>query len=146
MVLHSCTAMPPPVGFGTSDDSQSENVMKQQYTHLLLTRILILSYRRRLARQQRATLWGTAETLHTHPDLRLEVAGHTDAEGDDAFNLDLSHRRPESVRAYLISNGIRPGNLSARGYGEQQPVQSNQTAQGRAENRHVELLRTDASP
>jgi outer membrane protein OmpA-like peptidoglycan-associated protein len=98
-----------------------------------------------LTEESKVILDGVAETLRAHPDLRLEVAGHTDAEGDNAVNLDLSQRRAESVRAYLISKGISPGNLNARGYGEQQPVQSNDTAQGRAENRRVELLRTDAS-
>ena len=84
-----------------------------------------------------------ATTLLSHPELRLEVAGHTDSEGDDAYNLDLSQRRAESVRTYLVSRGIDPDKLSARGYGEQRPVGTNNSADGRAANRRVELIRLD---
>jgi outer membrane protein OmpA-like peptidoglycan-associated protein len=84
---------------------------------------------------------GVATTLLAHPDLMLEVAGHTDTAGNDAFNLDLSQRRSEAVRAYLVERGINPEHLQARGYGEQQPVAGNATAAGRAANRRVELLR-----
>lgn len=84
---------------------------------------------------------GVAITLLAHPGLKLEVAGHTDAAGDDAFNLHLSQRRSETVRSFLVDRGVNPEYLLARGYGEQQPVADNATAEGRAVNRRVELLR-----
>ena len=69
------------------------------------------------------------------------MAGHTDSSGDDAYNLDLSQRRSEVVRSYLVSKGLNADMFSAHGYGEERPVESNATAAGRAENRRVELLR-----
>ncbi len=72
-----------------------------------------------------------------------EVAGHTDSSGDDAYNLDLSQRRAEAVRDYLISEGVNADMLGAHGYGEERSVESNATAAGRAENRRVELMRLD---
>jgi outer membrane protein OmpA-like peptidoglycan-associated protein len=69
----------------------------------------------------------------------VEVAGHTDNRGAAAYNRDLSQRRAEAVRSYLVSKGVNGGNLSARGYGPDSPVADNKTANGRAENRRVEL-------
>ena len=86
---------------------------------------------------------GVARSLLNYPELRLEVAGHTDSSGDDAYNLDLSQRRSEAVRTYLISKGVNADMFSAHGYGEERPVVSNATAAGRAENRRVELIRQD---
>jgi outer membrane protein OmpA-like peptidoglycan-associated protein len=94
-----------------------------------------------LTRESVEILNGVATTLLSHPDLSLEVAGHTDAAGDDAFNLDLSQRRADAVRAFLVDSGINPEYLQARGYGEQQPIADNATPAGRAVNRRVELLR-----
>lgn len=69
----------------------------------------------------------------------LEVAGHTDAVGNEPYNLMLSEQRAESVRQYLIGKGVPADNLQAHGYGKTQPVASNNTASGRAENRRVEF-------
>ncbi|NOR41473.1 MAG: OmpA family protein [Gammaproteobacteria bacterium] len=84
---------------------------------------------------------GIARSLLSYPEIRLEVAGHTDSSGDDMYNLDLSQRRSEAVRTYLISKGVNADMFSAHGYGEERPVESNATAAGRAENRRVELIR-----
>ena len=91
--------------------------------------------------QSKVILDGVATTLRNHPDLRLEVAGHTDSEGVDDFNLDLSTRRALTVRDYLVSRGVDANQLTSQGYGEAHPVDSNATAAGRAANRRVELLR-----
>lgn len=77
-------------------------------------------------------------TLRMNPDLALEVAGHTDGLGAEAYNLSLSQRRAEAVRRYLVDNGVT-NTLTARGYGESEPVADNGTAAGRAENRRVVL-------
>jgi outer membrane protein OmpA-like peptidoglycan-associated protein len=86
---------------------------------------------------------GVARTLLSYPQIRLEVAGHTDSSGDDAYNLDLSQRRAEAVRTYLTSKGVNVDMLGAHGYGEERPIEANATAAGRAENRRVELIRLD---
>ena len=87
----------------------------------------------------RSVLDETAATLARNPDLRAEVAGHTDSTGSAARNRTLSQQRAESVVKYLVSKGANPANLTARGYGPDQPVADNRTAQGRSLNRRVEL-------
>jgi len=73
----------------------------------------------------------------------VEVAGHTDSVGSEQYNMGLSDRRANSVKDYLISQGITATRLTARGYGESQPVASNDTDAGRALNRRVELIVLD---
>jgi outer membrane protein OmpA-like peptidoglycan-associated protein len=80
-----------------------------------------------------------AEALKRHPGLKLEVGGHTDNVGSEADNLDLSERRAKAVYDYLILNGVDPSRLSYRGYGESRPVASNDTPEGRAQNRRTTL-------
>jgi outer membrane protein OmpA-like peptidoglycan-associated protein len=67
------------------------------------------------------------------------VAGHTDSVGSDAYNMKLSHRRADSVRDYLVKHGIPAKRIRTEGFGESKPVASNDTADGRAQNRRVEL-------
>jgi len=69
----------------------------------------------------------------------IELSAHTDAQGSDDYNLQLSQKRAESVVNYLIAKGIDPGRLIAKGYGESQPVADNESEEGRAENRRVEM-------
>ena len=78
-----------------------------------------------------------------HPNATFEVAGHTDANASEAYNLDLSQRRAGNVRSYLVQQGVNAGSMSAVGYGESQPVADNATAAGRAQNRRVELRITE---
>jgi OmpA-OmpF porin, OOP family len=77
--------------------------------------------------------------MKEQPELRVEIQGHTDSRGSKALNDRLSQQRAESVMAYLVSKGISRDRLTARGYGPDKPVASNDTVQGRAENRRVEL-------
>lgn len=80
-----------------------------------------------------------AETLKRYPALRVEVAGYTDNKGPAGYNKKLSGQRANSVRNYLIMQGVAEGMLTAKGYGEDHPITDNNTAAGRAENRRVEL-------
>ena len=77
--------------------------------------------------------------LKEEPDMKVEVAGHTDSTGSDAYNQKLSERRAQAVVDYLISKGVDPNRLKAVGYGESKPIASNETEAGRAKNRRVEL-------
>jgi outer membrane protein OmpA-like peptidoglycan-associated protein len=77
-------------------------------------------------------------TLKRYPQLRIEVAGHTDASGSDAYNLALSQRRAAAVRDYLLRAGVANA-LTARGYGESQPLADNRSDAGRLQNRRVVL-------
>jgi outer membrane protein OmpA-like peptidoglycan-associated protein len=72
-------------------------------------------------------------------DVNIEVAGHTDSKGSDAYNMKLSQQRAEAVRNFLISRGVAADRLTAKGYGESQPVADNATEEGRFQNRRVEL-------
>jgi outer membrane protein OmpA-like peptidoglycan-associated protein len=86
------------------------------------------------------TLAKVSGILLAHPSLRLSVEGHTDSTGSDEYNLKLSQRRADSVREYLISNGISAANIESHGMGKEQPVASNDTAAGRQQNRRVEMV------
>jgi OOP family OmpA-OmpF porin len=83
-------------------------------------------------------LEGAIATLKRYPDIKVEVAGHTDSRGSDALNLDLSSRRAQTVLKYLQDGGVT-NTISSRGYGERQPVASNTTDEGRQQNRRVVL-------
>ena len=80
-----------------------------------------------------------AKTLKRYPNQKVEIAGHTDSSGASSYNQSLSQKRAESVRRYMISQGVAAGNLVAKGYGESKPLTSNKTKVGRASNRRVEL-------
>lgn len=82
-------------------------------------------------------------TLKAHPEVKLEVSGHTDSRGDDAYNKKLSERRAIAVMKYLVDHGVPSDNLIARGYGEERPIASNDTPEGMTQNRRVELNRID---
>jgi outer membrane protein OmpA-like peptidoglycan-associated protein len=69
----------------------------------------------------------------------IEISGHTDSEGTDAYNQKLSEGRAESVVEYLISKGVSPERIRAEGYGETRPIESNFTEGGKAQNRRVEF-------
>lgn len=84
-----------------------------------------------------------AASLVTNPDVHVEVGGHTDSTGSKALNERLSLARAESVKAFLIENGVAADRMEVQGYASTQPVASNKKASGRAQNRRVELRRTD---
>ncbi len=75
-----------------------------------------------------------------HPGLKLAVEGYTDSVGSDTFNLTLSQNRADTVRAYLVNQGLDPNTITSTGYGKSNPVASNDTADGRQQNRRVEII------
>ena len=80
--------------------------------------------------------------LNKYEGANLTIEGHTDYNGSDAFNMTLSQKRTDSVKAYLIQKGISVGRLTGIGYGESKPIADNKTSLGRAKNRRVELKTT----
>jgi outer membrane protein OmpA-like peptidoglycan-associated protein len=84
-----------------------------------------------------------AKFLKANPNYQVEIAGHTDNTGDDKYNMELSTKRANSVVDYLVRNGVDRSRLTAKGYGETMPVSSNDTEDGRAENRRVEFIITN---
>ncbi len=75
----------------------------------------------------------------------VQVEGHTDSDGPDDYNLDLSQRRAEAVMRYMTDKGVPPGRLTAKGYGETKPIATNKTKGGRAKNRRVQFIITKPS-
>ncbi|NQZ93815.1 MAG: OmpA family protein [Moritella sp.] len=86
-----------------------------------------------------SSLNSVAKILNEYPKSSLRIIGHTDSVGSAESNLTLSEERAESVSEYLNKRGIKSGRLSTRGYGERRPIASNETKNGRAANRRVEI-------
>jgi OOP family OmpA-OmpF porin len=89
-----------------------------------------------------ALLNDVALAMKDNPKISVEIQGHTDSQGNDAFNLKLSQKRAESVRTYLIKQGISSDRMVPKGYGENVMIADNRTADGRAQNRRVEFVIT----
>lgn len=83
-----------------------------------------------------------AQVLADNPDTNINIYGHTDSKGADAYNLSLSQRRADAVKAYLSGKGIASARMFTKGEGESMPVASNDTDEGRAKNRRVEFAIT----
>jgi outer membrane protein OmpA-like peptidoglycan-associated protein len=88
----------------------------------------------------REKLAKTAGIVLGHPGLSLQIEGYTDNVGSDEYNLKLSQQRADAVRDFLISQGIQPGSVTARGFGKTNPIAPNDTAQGRQKNRRVQIV------
>ena len=85
-------------------------------------------------------LYPLVTMLKEQPKRDIRIEGHTDSSGGKSYNLDLAQRRADAVRDFLIENGIRAERITARGEGEEKAVASNDTAEGRRENRRVEVI------
>ena len=79
------------------------------------------------------------ERLGQCPEVRVTIAGHTDSIGTEEYNLGLSERRAMSTKGYFVKSGVDPSRLDTRGYGLNEPIAPNDTSEGRAQNRRVEL-------
>ncbi|MFD2856873.1 OmpA family protein [Seohaeicola zhoushanensis] len=85
-------------------------------------------------------LGALASNLRAYPNSTVQVVGHTDNTGDAAYNQDLSERRASSVGSVLINSGVAAGRIQIVGRGEDAPIASNLTPEGRARNRRVEVV------
>ena len=89
--------------------------------------------------QFQTTLNEVAQTLSAYPSTYIDVYGHTDSVGTDAYNMTLSQNRAQTVANYLSSRNVAAARIATQGFGESQPIASNETEQGRAANRRVEI-------
>jgi outer membrane protein OmpA-like peptidoglycan-associated protein len=94
-----------------------------------------------LAAAPKATLDKVARGLKANPDVKIEVGGHTDSKGGNAYNQKLSEKRAQAVADYLTAQGVPSSQLTVKGFGETRPTATNDTEEGRARNRRVELKR-----
>ncbi|MBN2493430.1 MAG: OmpA family protein [Deltaproteobacteria bacterium] len=96
------------------------------------------------------SLWvldSAAATIETHAEIRkLEIGVHSDARGSAVFNKRRTQDKADRIRSYLIAKGVPADRLVAVGFGEERPIATNQTAEGRAKNRRVELSITERRP
>jgi outer membrane protein OmpA-like peptidoglycan-associated protein len=109
-----------------------------------LPNILFESGRADLKPEGREALARIGGVLLIANGFRVSIEGHTDNVGSPDFNLDLSRRRAEGVRNYLLGQGLSPAAMQALGFGESRPVASNETNTGRQENRRVEIVVLDS--
>lgn len=93
-----------------------------------------------LTEPSKKILDNVVNVLNKRTDLQLEIQGHTDSDGADVYNQDLSERRAVSVKNYLVNGGISADRLTTIGYGETNPVTSNKTKEGKAKNRRIEFM------
>lgn len=89
--------------------------------------------------QFQSTLNEVAQTLNAYPATMIDVLGHTDSVGSDAYNQTLSEQRAQAVASYLSGRGVSRARIATRGYGESMPIADNATEAGRAANRRVEI-------
>ncbi|MEA3411172.1 MAG: OmpA family protein [Pseudomonadota bacterium] len=108
---------------------------------IVLRGVKFLTDSDRLTPESTGILDSVAETLKSNPDVSVGLNGYTDTDGDATYNKDLSQRRANTVMAYLVMQGVEADNLVSKGYGEENPIASNDTPDGKATNRRVELTR-----
>jgi len=118
-------------------------MMAQKQTRVTLRGVNFEVNKAVLLPESRDILGDVAQSLVANPDVKVEVAGHTDNTGPRALNDSLSTARAEAVKAFLVEHGVEADRMTVKGYAWDQPVASNKTASGRAQNRRVELRRTD---
>jgi len=92
-----------------------------------------------ITRNSNVVLDKVVQVLTDYPDVRIEISGHTDNVGKPEFNRELSQKRADSVKQYLINKGIKPERLTAVGFGLEKPIADNKTAAGKAKNRRTEF-------
>lgn len=118
--------------------------VKQESRGMVITlsgEVLFTSGKAVLLPAAQAKLSEVANALtQQNPDATIVVEGHTDAQGSQSFNLDLSTRRAQAVRDYLASHGVAPDRIRSEGLGFSRPIGDNKTAEGRANNRRVEIV------
>ena len=106
--------------------------------------VLFESGRATLTPRAKETLTELISILENNPDIRVRLEGHTDNVGNESSNEMLSQKRAESIKAYLVSEGIDGSRIKTISMGESNPIATNETEQGRAQNRRVDIMRAKA--
>ncbi len=129
-------------GFKDDDGCPDETKATLEGNKIVITDTILFYFNEaRIKEESFPVLDAVKGVVLAHPEIvRLRVEGHTDSQGSDAYNQDLSERRALAVRQYLIDHGIESTRLLARGYGERYPIAPNGDETGRAKNRRVEFI------
>ncbi len=114
-------------------------------THIRISQKIHFAYNKaKIKRDSYGILSTVAQVLQDNPEIELSIEGHTDSRGKDKYNKKLSTKRAKAVMQHLIKKGkIGKGRLAYKGWGEEKPIDTNLTDEGRAANRRVEFVRTD---
>lgn len=137
-----CLNCPPPVADDLNVDSTYLTVEQPTFTvgyTFVLKDIFFEFDKSTILQQSYFELRSLISLLETYPTMRVEIRGHTDAKGSDSYNQRLSENRAKAVTDYLISKGISEKRLQYKGYGKTLPIDTNDTEEGRANNRRVEF-------
>ncbi len=137
---NGCPIAPPPP---PPPAHTTEPIFKEGKKSLVLEGVNFEYNSAKLTPASTAILDKVAASLVDWSDVKVEVDGHTDGRGADAYNMKLSQARAEAVRDYLISKGVAASRLTAKGFGKTRPIADNKTDAGRAKNRRVELNQID---
>jgi outer membrane protein OmpA-like peptidoglycan-associated protein len=132
-------AAPPPPA--PAPEPLPPRAMEPPVAEKLILRGVNFDFDKDVIRPDAAVILDEAASILTedHPGASVGIEGHTDWTGPDAYNQGLSGRRANSVRKYLVSHGVDASRLTTAGFGESRPIASNETREGRALNRRVEL-------
>lgn len=123
------------------DDVEGSMVVLEESVPLVLQGVTFKTGSTWLSLASRAVLDQVVASLKQNPDAEVMIRGYTDNVGSREVNMRMSEGRAEAVKKYLVSSGISPARLTAKGLGPDSPVASNATAEGRAKNRRIEFLR-----
>lgn len=122
-----------------SSNYEAEVGLQYEASKTTVVDVLFMSGSAEIKTQSYPNLDNMVSILKNKPAMEIEIAGHTDNVGNDKANQDLSQRRAEAVKKYLVNHGISESRIVAKGYGESRPVESNDTEDGRAKNRRTEV-------
>ena len=137
--LDKCPNEPETVnGFKDEDGCPDEKPQEIKQT-LILRGVNFKTASAELLEESYAVLENVFNSLEAFPDVKIEVSGHTDNQGGDNYNMALSYDRARSVMSYLVQRGINQNRIVAKGYGKTRPMAPNDTPDGRAKNRRVEV-------
>ncbi len=124
-------------------DVKPENVRVTADRIEIQERVLFQTGRSRILPESYSILNSVAQVLRDYPSIKVRIEGHTDSQGSDTLNKKLSQERAQAVFDYLVGQGIQGGRMAPEGFGEEKPIDTNRTAEGRANNRRVEFHITD---
>ena len=130
-------------GFEDEDgcpDKKPEIVFEEKAA-IILDGINFASGSSELTESSKEVLGKVVRTLEDYPEMKLDINGYTDNTGSLAFNMKISKQRAESVKNYLINQGVEAERLTSNGFGPDSPIDSNSTKEGRAKNRRIEFFR-----
>ena len=138
--LDQCPNQPENFNGYKDDDGCPDTVVLEIKAPLILEGVTFKTASAELESGSTAVLDKVVAGLKAYPGLKVEIAGHTDEEGSDDYNLALSNDRAKTVMDYLVGHGIAQDRITAKGYGKTQLLVPSTTPEGRAKNRRVEVI------